>query len=110
MRSATKRVPATSSGHGHDEPEPEPVDSSGVEFSPNSWPSPTSGKSTREQPTHGAPRNGTNKHPEALMQMGSIWQAWEPLRLEPALGISTWWLNHADPHMLALTDTKHTNT
>ncbi|MDQ0819407.1 hypothetical protein QFZ79_001702 [Arthrobacter sp. V4I6] len=28
----------------------------------------------------------------------------EHLRLEPALGISTWWLNHADPHMRILMD------
>jgi hypothetical protein len=44
------------------------------------------------------------KHPEALIRMESIWRAWEHLRLEPALGISTWWLNHADPHMRVLMD------
>ncbi len=44
------------------------------------------------------------KHPEALIRMEAIWRAWEHLRLEPALGISTWWLNHADPHMRVLTD------
>jgi hypothetical protein len=36
--------------------------------------------------------------------MESIWRAWEHLRLEPALGISTWFLNHADPHMRVLMD------
>jgi hypothetical protein len=36
--------------------------------------------------------------------MEAIWRAWEHLRLEPALGVSTWWLNHADPHMRALMD------
>jgi len=44
------------------------------------------------------------KHPEALIRMESIWRAWEHLRLEPALGVSTWWLNHADPHMRVLMD------
>ena len=44
------------------------------------------------------------KHPEALIRMEAIWRAWEHLRLEPALGISTWWLNHADPHMRILMD------
>jgi hypothetical protein len=46
------------------------------------------------------------KHPEALIRMEAIWRAWEHLRLEPALGISTWWLNHADPHMRTLMDTE----
>lgn len=36
--------------------------------------------------------------------MEAIWRAWEHLRLEPALGVSTWWLNHADPHMRLLMD------
>jgi homoserine trans-succinylase len=38
------------------------------------------------------------KHPEAIIRMVAIWRAWEHLRLEPALGVSTWWLNQADPH------------
>jgi hypothetical protein len=46
------------------------------------------------------------KHPEALIRMEAIWRAWEHLRLEPALGVSTWWLNHADPHMRVLMDTE----
>jgi hypothetical protein len=46
------------------------------------------------------------KHPEALIRMESLWRSWEHLRLEPALGISSWWLNHADPHMRVLMDTK----
>lgn len=44
------------------------------------------------------------KHPEALIRMETIWRAWEHLRMEPALGLSTWWLNHADPHMRVLMD------
>jgi hypothetical protein len=46
------------------------------------------------------------KHPEALIRMEAIWRAWEHLRLEPAFGISTWWLNHAEPHMRVLMDTR----
>jgi hypothetical protein len=42
------------------------------------------------------------KHPEALARMECIWRAWEHLRLEPALGLSIWWLHHADPHMSIL--------
>jgi hypothetical protein len=38
--------------------------------------------------------------------METIWRAWEHLRMEPALGLSTWWLNHADPHMRVLMDKK----
>jgi hypothetical protein len=44
------------------------------------------------------------KHLEALIRRETIWWAWEHLRLEPALGLSTWWLNHADPHMRVLMD------
>jgi hypothetical protein len=44
------------------------------------------------------------KHPEALIRMETIWRAWEHLRMEPALGLSIWWLNHADPHMRVLMD------
>ena len=42
------------------------------------------------------------KHVEALSRVETIWRAWEHLRLEGALGLSTWWLNHADPHMRML--------
>ncbi|GGX36585.1 DUF4913 domain-containing protein [Streptomyces chryseus] len=41
-------------------------------------------------------------HPEALSRLAALWRAWEHLRNEPALGMSTWWLHHADPHMRAL--------
>jgi hypothetical protein len=30
----------------------------------------------------------------------------EHLRLKPALGLGTWWLNHAGPHMRILMDTE----
>lgn len=42
------------------------------------------------------------KHVEALSRVETMWRAWEHLRLEAALGLSTWWLNHADPHMRVL--------
>ncbi|MCZ2404922.1 DUF4913 domain-containing protein [Paenarthrobacter sp. Z7-10] len=48
------------------------------------------------------------KHPEALIRMEGIWRAWEHLRMEPALGVSTWWLNHADPHMRILMGQRRT--
>lgn len=42
------------------------------------------------------------KHPEALARVEAMWRAWEHLRLDGALGSSTWWINHADPHMSML--------
>jgi hypothetical protein len=42
------------------------------------------------------------KHVEALTRVEALWRAWEHLRLDGALGISTWWINHADPHMSIL--------
>ena len=42
------------------------------------------------------------KHVEGLSRVETIWRAWEHLRAEGALGLSTWWLNHADPHMRVL--------
>jgi len=41
---------------------------------------------------------------EAISRLTAIWRAWEHLRQDPALGASTWWLNHADPHMRVLLD------
>lgn len=43
------------------------------------------------------------RHPEAVSRLDAMWRAWEHLRLDPALGMSTWWREHADPHMAALT-------
>lgn len=42
------------------------------------------------------------RHEEAIMRLEALWRAWEHLRLEPALGMSVWWRDHADPHMTAL--------
>ena len=44
------------------------------------------------------------RHAQALSRLDSVWRAWENLRFDPALGMSNWWLHHADPHMRALAD------
>lgn len=44
------------------------------------------------------------RHAEALSRLDAVWRAWENLRLDPATGISNWWLHHADPHMRVLMD------
>lgn len=92
----------TPSGHGHDEPEPELVYSSAVEFFAELL-----AQSYFREVNEGAVFAWCPewyKHPEALIRMEAIWRAWEHLRLDPALGVSTWWLNHADPHMRVLMD------
>ncbi|MBF5083754.1 DUF4913 domain-containing protein [Quadrisphaera sp. INWT6] len=42
------------------------------------------------------------QHSEAISRLEALWRAWEYLRREPALGMSTWWRDHADPHMAVL--------
>ncbi|MEU1405139.1 DUF4913 domain-containing protein [Streptomyces sp. NPDC005728] len=44
------------------------------------------------------------RHAQALSRLDSVWRAWENLRWDPGLGMSSWWTHHADPHMRALTD------
>uniref|UniRef100_A0AAU2JTC9 DUF4913 domain-containing protein n=1 Tax=Streptomyces sp. NBC_00049 TaxID=2903617 RepID=A0AAU2JTC9_9ACTN len=44
------------------------------------------------------------EHPEAGARLSALWLAWEHLRHDPALGMSTWWLHHADPHLRVLMD------
>ncbi|MGW1670283.1 DUF4913 domain-containing protein [Streptomyces sp. NPDC002324] len=44
------------------------------------------------------------QHPEAGARLLALWLAWEHLRKDPALGMSTWWLDHADRHLRALMD------
>ncbi|GGJ26140.1 DUF4913 domain-containing protein [Streptomyces brasiliensis] len=44
------------------------------------------------------------RHAEALARLDAVWRAWEALRWDPGLGMSNWWLHHADPHVRALTD------
>jgi hypothetical protein len=43
-------------------------------------------------------------HPEALSRLDSLWRAWEVLRLDPGIGISVWWRDHADHHLTILLD------
>lgn len=43
-------------------------------------------------------------HAQALTRLDAVWRAWEHLRHDPALGISSWWTHHVDPHMRALMD------
>lgn len=42
-------------------------------------------------------------HPEALARLTALWKAFEALRTDPGAGMSTWWIEHADPMMAALT-------
>ena len=91
-------------GDSHEEPEPEPelVYSNAVEFFAELM-----AQSYVREVNEGAAFAWCPewyKHPEALIRMEAIWRSWEHLRLEPALGISIWWLNHADPHMRVLMD------
>ncbi|MGW2725088.1 DUF4913 domain-containing protein [Streptomyces sp. NPDC001492] len=44
------------------------------------------------------------RHEEALQRLAAVWRAWENLRHDPALGLSTWFLHHCDPHMRVLLD------
>lgn len=39
------------------------------------------------------------ENPEAVYRLEALWRAWEHLRLDPALGISTWLRDHADYHL-----------
>ncbi|MFJ8628538.1 DUF4913 domain-containing protein [Kitasatospora sp. NPDC093550] len=43
-------------------------------------------------------------HAEAISRLNAMWRAWENLRLDPALGMSTWWIHHADPQLHVLMD------
>jgi hypothetical protein len=37
-----------------------------------------------------------------VQRLAALWHAWEVARLDPSVGMSSWWLNHATPHMSAL--------
>lgn len=41
---------------------------------------------------------------EAVIRLEAMWRSWEHLRREPQTGMSTWMLNHGDPHMRVLMD------
>ncbi|MET7620347.1 DUF4913 domain-containing protein [Streptomyces sp. NPDC005408] len=44
------------------------------------------------------------RHPVALSRLDSLWRAWEALRWDAGLGMSSWWIHHFDPHLHALLD------
>ena len=41
-------------------------------------------------------------HPEAVQRIEALWRAWEFFRYADATGMSTWWTDHADPHLAVL--------
>ncbi|MEU5774598.1 DUF4913 domain-containing protein [Streptomyces venezuelae] len=43
-------------------------------------------------------------HAEAVARLTALWRAFEYLSSDPALGMSNWWLHHADPHLAVLLD------
>ncbi|WP_405404574.1 DUF4913 domain-containing protein [Streptomyces sp. NBC_01104] len=43
-------------------------------------------------------------HPEAIARIAAMWRAFEYLRHDASLGMSHWWLHHADPHLAVLMD------
>jgi hypothetical protein len=42
---------------------------------------------------------------EARQRIEALWRGWEVSRRDPGLGVSAWWINHADPQMAALLHT-----
>lgn len=42
------------------------------------------------------------QYEEAVTRLESMWRAWEHLRLDASVGMSTWFRDHADPHMAIL--------
>lgn len=46
-------------------------------------------------------------HPEAISRLDSLWLSWEFLKDDGAMGMSNWWLSHADPHLQVLMSKDH---
>ncbi|GEM_PF-477623 len=44
------------------------------------------------------------RYEEAIIRLEALWRAWEHLRLDPSIGMSVWWRDHADHHMTVLMD------
>ncbi|MFD7321921.1 DUF4913 domain-containing protein [Streptomyces sp. NPDC059875] len=42
------------------------------------------------------------RHPEAVARLAALWRAFEYLSTDPALGLTSWWVHHADPHLATL--------
>lgn len=43
-------------------------------------------------------------HPEAVDRLRALWRAWEELQRGGGVGLSSWWVYHADPHLRILFD------
>ncbi|MFF1380672.1 DUF4913 domain-containing protein [Streptomyces sp. NPDC058308] len=41
-------------------------------------------------------------HAEAIARLTALWRAFEYLSRDSALGMTNWWLHHADPHLAVL--------
>lgn len=41
-------------------------------------------------------------HGEAITRLTALWHAWETLRLDPGLGMGTWFRDHLDPQLREL--------
>jgi hypothetical protein len=41
-------------------------------------------------------------HGEAISRLTALWQAWEVHRLQPGTGISVWYRDHLDHHLMVL--------
>lgn len=39
------------------------------------------------------------RHAEAISRLDALWRSFEHLRLDPTVGASVWWKEHADHHM-----------
>jgi hypothetical protein len=48
------------------------------------------------------------EHPEAAHRLTALWRAYEHLRRDAGVGLSQWWLLHADQHMTKLFDPRGT--
>lgn len=43
------------------------------------------------------------RHPEAISRLEALWRSWEALRLDPLLGMSSWYASHLDHQLPVLT-------
>jgi Domain of unknown function (DUF4913) len=42
------------------------------------------------------------EHAEGIGRLEALWRSWEALRLDPALGMATWFTNYLDPMLATL--------
>lgn len=43
------------------------------------------------------------RHPEAISRLEALWRSWEALRLDPLLGMASWYSSHLDQQLPILT-------